>query len=147
MGQEGFAKGGFIFEALERAQVPFRIYGETLGLLSQFAAGINGGSVASIALTFSDAFGGLPIEADALTVVNGDIETLRAGGVKVDILPALSQVRWLQHLGRQVEHAKRQAMEFGLAGLSALIAAGAFLGRFRVARSVIIDGPSAFGEG
>ncbi len=86
MGQEGFAKGGFIFEALERAQVSFRIYGETLGLVSRFAAGINGGGVGSIALQLTDAFGGLPTEADLLTVVNGDIATLSASGVKVDVL-------------------------------------------------------------
>jgi len=85
-GQEGFAKGGYIFESLERQGVPFRVYGETLALLSRFAAGINGGGVASIALPISQAFGSLPSVDQVLAIVNGEIESLAAAGVKTDIL-------------------------------------------------------------
>jgi DNA-binding beta-propeller fold protein YncE len=86
-GQEGFTKGGFTFQALERQGISFRIYGETLGLLSRFAAGIDGGGVGSIALSISQAFPGrLPTIDEIFTIVNGDVETLRAGGVDIDIL-------------------------------------------------------------
>jgi hypothetical protein len=85
-GQDGFSKGGFLFQALERQAIPFRIYGETLGLLSRFAAGIDGGGVGSIALPLTQAFGGLPTVDQIFTIVNGDIEALRDSGVDIDIL-------------------------------------------------------------
>src|SRR5262249_3128298 len=69
-GQEGFSKGGFFFEALDRQGIPFRVYGETLGLLSHFAAGINGGGVASLIFPLTNAFGGLPTNDEIFTIVN-----------------------------------------------------------------------------
>jgi YVTN family beta-propeller protein len=85
-GQERFAKGGLIFQALEQQGIPFRVYGETLALLSRFAAGINGGGVRSLVFPVTTAFKGFPTVADILTIVNGDIESLRARGVDVDLL-------------------------------------------------------------
>jgi DNA-binding beta-propeller fold protein YncE len=85
-GQEGFAKGGFMFQALERQGVTYRVYGETLALLSRFAAGIDGGGVGSIALPLTNAFGGFPSEAQVNAMVNGQIDVLAQQGVDVDIL-------------------------------------------------------------
>ena len=47
-GQEGFAKDGYIFEALERAGVSYRVYGETFAFLTRFVAGIDGGGPKSL---------------------------------------------------------------------------------------------------
>ncbi len=86
-GQEGFAKGGYLFDALERQDISFRVYGETLGLLSRFSTGINQGGVGSIALPLTQAFPGrLPTADEIFQIVNGDIESLRAKGVNIDIL-------------------------------------------------------------
>src|SRR5262249_54491991 len=85
-GQEGFSKGGFFFEALDRQGIPFRVYGETLGLLSHFAAGINGGGVASLIFPLTNAFGGLPTNDEIFTIVNGNIDQLEEAGVNTDIL-------------------------------------------------------------
>ncbi|MBI3784883.1 MAG: bifunctional YncE family protein/alkaline phosphatase family protein, partial [Deltaproteobacteria bacterium] len=85
--EEGFTKGGFIFQALEKQAIPFRVYGETLGLLSRFGAGINGGGVGSLALVISQAFPGrLPTVDEIFTIVNGDVQSLAAKGIKIDIL-------------------------------------------------------------
>jgi len=85
-GQERFAKGGFIFQSLEQQGISFRVYGETMGLLSRFAAGINGGGVGSLVFPVTTAFKGFPTVDDIFTIVNGNIETLRARGVDVDLL-------------------------------------------------------------
>ncbi len=85
-GMEGFSKAGFFFEALEREGVPYRVYGETLGLLSHFSAGNDGGGVISIGIPLLSAFGGLPTEDDIFTIVNGDIAQLQMAGVNTDIL-------------------------------------------------------------
>jgi len=94
-GQEGFAKGGFFFQAMERQGIPYRVYGETLSLLSHFAAGDNGHGVASIATHLTSAFGSLPSLGDITTIVNGDIESLRSKGVNVDLLKT---VVWPNHM-------------------------------------------------
>jgi DNA-binding beta-propeller fold protein YncE len=85
-GQERFAKGGFIFQSLEQQGIPFRVYGETMGLLSRFASGINSGGVGSLVGPVTTAFKGFPTVDDIYTIVNGEIETLRARGVDVDLL-------------------------------------------------------------
>jgi DNA-binding beta-propeller fold protein YncE len=85
-GQERFAKGGFIFQSLERQGIPFRVYGETMGLLSRFASGIDGGGVGSLVFPVTTAFKGFPTIDDIYTIVNGNIESLRERGVDVDLL-------------------------------------------------------------
>ena len=84
-GQERFAKGGFIFQSLEQQGIPFRVYGETMGLLSRFAAGINGGGVGSLVFPVTTAFHGFPTIDDIYTIVNGNIDSLRPR-VDVDLL-------------------------------------------------------------
>ena len=85
-GQEQFTKQGFFFQALERQKIPYRIYGETLGLLSRFAAGNDGGGVFSVLPFVLQAFHGVPTQDQIFTIANGEIETLRAQGVDVDLI-------------------------------------------------------------
>jgi YVTN family beta-propeller protein len=93
-GQEGFCKGGYIFEALNRQHVPYRVYGEPLAFNARFAAGINGGGVNSTIKILVDAFGGLPaLVAHIDDLLTGDLDALRAAGVDVD---TLTNVMWPQ---------------------------------------------------
>jgi YVTN family beta-propeller protein len=85
-GQDQFTKNGFFFQSLERAGLPYRVYGETLALLSRFATGDNGGGVASLVPPLLTAFHGVPTQDQIFTIANGDIETLRDEGVDVDII-------------------------------------------------------------
>jgi len=86
-GQEGFCKNGYIFEALERQQVPYRVYGEPLAFNSRFAAGINGGGVNSTLSKLLRAFGGIDkLVANIGNLLAGNIDALRAAGVDVDLL-------------------------------------------------------------
>ncbi len=86
-GMEGFCKAGYIFEALERQGVPFRVYGEPLAFNSRFSAGIDGGGVPSTLRRLLDAFGDIQTLANNVnTLLAGDLEALRALGVKTDIL-------------------------------------------------------------
>jgi YVTN family beta-propeller protein len=85
-GQEGFAKAGFFFQALEQQHVSHRVYGETLGLLSRFASGINGQGVGSLFGPLVQAFHGVPTVDQLYTIINGDIESLRPTGVNVDLV-------------------------------------------------------------
>lgn len=88
-GQEGFCKNGYIFEALERQHVPFRVYGEPLAFNSRFEAGIDGGGVKSTLLRLLDAFGSVDnLVAHIGDLLAGNIDALRAAGVNVDILAA-----------------------------------------------------------
>ena len=86
-GQEGFCRNGYIFEALERQGVPFRVYGEPLAFNSRFAAGIDRGGVVTTLQKLVQAFGGIPaLAAHINDLLAGNIDALRAAGVKVDIL-------------------------------------------------------------
>ena len=85
-GQEQFTKNGFFFQALERQQIPYRVYGETLALLAHFAAGDDGGGVAGVLPTVLQSFHGVPTQDQIYTIANGEIETLRAQGVDVDMI-------------------------------------------------------------
>lgn len=86
-GMEGFCKSGYMFEALERQGVPFRVYGEPLAFNSRFAAGINGGGVPSTLRRLIDSFGSVDnLVAHVGDLLAGDIPALEAAGVKVDIL-------------------------------------------------------------
>jgi YVTN family beta-propeller protein len=85
-GQDQFTKNGFFFQALERQGVPYRVYGETLALLSRFAAGDDGKGVSSLLQPLVQAFHGAPTEDQIFTIANGEIETLRAQGVDVDLI-------------------------------------------------------------
>jgi len=86
-GQEGFCKNGYIFEALERQQVPFRVYGEPLAFNSRFESGLAGGGVNSTLRRLSQAFGGIDVLVDHIgDLLAGDVAALRAAGVDVDIL-------------------------------------------------------------
>jgi DNA-binding beta-propeller fold protein YncE len=85
-GEEGFSKGGFVFEALERQGISYRVYGETLALLSHFASGIDGAGPGSLLLNVGNAFGHFPTADDITALVNGDIDPLRAAGVNIDLL-------------------------------------------------------------
>ena len=91
-GQEGFCRNGYIFEALEQQGVPFRVYGETLAFNSRFAAGIKRGGVASTLQTVVQAFGGIEaLKVHIPDLLAGNLDALRAAGVKVDLL---SNVVW-----------------------------------------------------
>ena len=87
-GQEGFAKNGYLFEALERQGVPYRVYGETFHFLTRYVAGVDGGGPASLYPVILDAFGGNlgAVLSGLLNLINGDIPALEAAGVKVDVL-------------------------------------------------------------
>ncbi|MBI4518549.1 MAG: hypothetical protein HY699_22350 [Deltaproteobacteria bacterium] len=86
-GQEGFTKAGYIFELLDREQVPFRVYGEAFALLSRLAAGINGGGVPSIFGKLVQASGGITnLVAHTGDILAGDLVALRDAGIDVDIL-------------------------------------------------------------
>ena len=88
-GQEGFAKNGYLFEALERQGVSYRVYGETFYYLTRYVAGINGGGTQSLYPIILDAFGGT-VGAVLGGIVNlimlADIPALEATGVKLDVL-------------------------------------------------------------
>ncbi len=91
-GQEGFCKGGYIFEALERQQVSYRVYGEALAFASRFAAGSNGRGVSWTIQQLVQAFGGIgSLVAHLADLLAGDLDALRAAGVNVDVL---STVVW-----------------------------------------------------
>jgi DNA-binding beta-propeller fold protein YncE len=87
-GQEGFAKNGYIFEALERQGVSYRVYGETFHFLTRYVAGIDGGGPASLNPILLDAFGGnvVGVLGGLLNLINGDIPALEQAGVKLDVL-------------------------------------------------------------
>lgn len=86
-GQEGFCKGGYIFEAFERQGVSYRVYGEPLAFNSRFAAGINGGGVSTTMKKLLDAFGTVDnLVAHIGDLLAGNLDALRAAGVNVDIL-------------------------------------------------------------
>ncbi len=86
-GQEGFCKAGYIFEAFARQNVTLRTYGEALAFNSRFGAGINGGGVASTMELLLQAFGDVAtLVAHIDDLLAGDLDTLRAAGVNVDIL-------------------------------------------------------------
>jgi YVTN family beta-propeller protein len=85
--QEGFCKAGYIFEALARQNVTLRTYGEALAFNSRFGAGINGGGVPSTIGRLLDAFGDIQTLTGHIDdLLAGDLDKLRAAGVKVDIL-------------------------------------------------------------
>lgn len=86
-GQEGFCKNGYIFEALERQQIPYRVYGEPLAFNSRFEAGIDGGGVNSTIKILIQAFGGIDkLVAHIDDLLAGNLDALRAAGVDVDRL-------------------------------------------------------------
>src|SRR5262249_14220601 len=85
-GQDQFTKNGFFFQALERQQVSYRVYGETLALLSRFSTGDKEGGVASLLPPLLQAFNGVPTQDQIYTIANGDIETLAKEGVNTDII-------------------------------------------------------------
>jgi DNA-binding beta-propeller fold protein YncE len=88
-GQEGFAKSGYLFEALERQGVSFRVYGETFYFLTRYVAGIDGGGPQSLYPIILDAFGGTTagvLAGIVNLVMNADIPALEAAGVKLDVL-------------------------------------------------------------
>jgi DNA-binding beta-propeller fold protein YncE len=86
-GQEGFCKNGYLFEALDRQGVPFRVYGEPLAFNSRFAAGTDGGGVNSTLKLLLNAFGSIQsLVAHIDDLLAGDLDALRAAGVDVDIL-------------------------------------------------------------
>lgn len=87
-GQEGFAKHGYLFEALDRQKVPYRVYGETFHFLTRYAAGIDGGGAASLYPVILDAFGGTSanVIVHLANLLNGNIAALEQAGVKVDVL-------------------------------------------------------------
>ena len=84
---EGFARNGYIFEALSRQDISFRVYGEALAFNSKFGAGIDGGGVPSTFRRLLDAFGGIENLVNNIgNLLSGNIDALRAAGVNVDIL-------------------------------------------------------------
>jgi DNA-binding beta-propeller fold protein YncE len=85
-GQDQFTKNGFFFQALERQGVPYRVYGETLALLSRFAAGDSGKGVSSLLPPLLQAFKGVPTEDQIFEIANGNIEALRDQGVDTDLI-------------------------------------------------------------
>ena len=88
-GQEGFAKNGYLFEALERQGVSYRVYGETFYFLTRFVAGINGAGAASLYPIILDAFGGTigkVLGGIVTLIMNSDIPALEASGAKLDVL-------------------------------------------------------------
>ncbi len=87
LGQEGFCKGGYIFEALENEGVSYRVYGEAFALLSKYQAGIDGGGPASVLPQILEAFGSIDsVVQNTPKLIDGDIDGLRAAGVDVDLL-------------------------------------------------------------
>jgi len=88
-GQEGFGKNGYLFEALDRQGVSYRVYGETFYYLTRYVAGMNGGGTQSLYPVILDAFGGT-VGAVLGGIVNlimlADIPALEASGVKLDVL-------------------------------------------------------------
>jgi hypothetical protein len=87
VGQEGFTKGGYLFELLDRERVPFRVYGEAFALLSRLEAGINGGGIRSIFPKLVEAAGSVSnLAAHTGEIIAGDLPALEAAGINVDIL-------------------------------------------------------------
>lgn len=82
-GLEGFTKSGFIWERLAREGVPYRVFGETLSILSRFASGIDGKGIASIAIPLVNAFGHFPTPSQVFKIINGELGDLEAEGVNV----------------------------------------------------------------
>jgi DNA-binding beta-propeller fold protein YncE len=86
-GQEGFAKNGYIFEALQEQGVSYRVYGETFHFLTRYVAGVDSGGVPSIYPAVLDAFGGVPgVIAGLANLLNGDVAALEKAGVNLDEL-------------------------------------------------------------
>ena len=86
-GQEGFCKNGYIFEALDRQHVPYRVYGEPLAFNSRFEAGLDGRGVNSTIQILTTAFHGINgLVAHIGDLLAGDLDALRAAGVDVDTL-------------------------------------------------------------
>ncbi|MBI3783847.1 MAG: beta-propeller fold lactonase family protein [Deltaproteobacteria bacterium] len=86
-GQEGFTKGGYIFEALARQGISLRVYGEPLAFNSKLAAGPTGGGAAETLKMLLKAFGSVNALASSVgDLLAGRIDALRAKGVDVDIL-------------------------------------------------------------
>jgi len=86
-GQEGFTKGGYIFELLDREKVPYRVYGEAFALLSRLATGIDGGGVASLFPLLVQAAGSVSeLAAHTGDIFEGNLDALRQAGIDVDIL-------------------------------------------------------------
>ncbi|MBI1816906.1 MAG: bifunctional YncE family protein/alkaline phosphatase family protein [Deltaproteobacteria bacterium] len=86
-GQEGFSKAGYIFELMDREQVPFRVYGEAFALLSRLEAGKNGGGVQGLFSKLVQAAGSVSnLAANAGLIFAGDVAALSAAGINVDIL-------------------------------------------------------------
>jgi YVTN family beta-propeller protein len=86
-GQEGFCKGGYIFEALARQQVSFRVYGEPLAFNSRFAAGQDGRGVNWTISRLITAFGSINnLVAHIDDLLAGNLPALEAAGVNVDLL-------------------------------------------------------------
>ncbi|HUI26656.1 MAG TPA: bifunctional YncE family protein/alkaline phosphatase family protein [Candidatus Kryptonia bacterium] len=91
-GQEGFAKSGYLFQILERDQVPFRVYGEAFAILTRLASGIDGGGGSSIFPFLVQAAGSVSnLAAHAGDILAGNFAALTAAGINVDIL---SQQVW-----------------------------------------------------
>jgi len=86
-GQEGFTKGGYIFELLGREKVSYRVYGEAFALLSRLATGIDGGGVASLFPLLVQAAGSVSnLAAHTGDIFEGNLDALRQAGINVDIL-------------------------------------------------------------
>jgi DNA-binding beta-propeller fold protein YncE len=83
-GLEGFTKSGFLWTRLERDGVSYRVFGETLSILSRFATGKDGQGVASVAVPIVDAFGRFPNLEEVFLLLNGDLDELARRGVDVD---------------------------------------------------------------
>jgi DNA-binding beta-propeller fold protein YncE len=87
-GQEGFAKHGYLFESLQRQDVPYRVYGETFHFLTRYVTGVEGAGAASIYPTILKAFGGnaANVLLGLANLLNGDIAALERAGVDVETL-------------------------------------------------------------
>ncbi len=86
-GQEGFTKGGYLFELLGREGVSYRVYGEAFALLSRLASGIDGGGVGSLFPLLVQAAGSVSnLAAHTGDIFEGNLDALRAAGIDVDIL-------------------------------------------------------------
>jgi DNA-binding beta-propeller fold protein YncE len=84
-GQEGFAKSGYLFPALQAAGISYRVYGEAFAYLSTFEAGVDGAGVPSSLALAVDIFGSPVSFVVALpSLLNGDVAALEKRGVDVD---------------------------------------------------------------
>ena len=86
-GMEGFCSAGYLFEALERQGIAYRVYGEPLAFNARFGAGIDGGGTSSTLRLLLQAFGSIDnLSAHIDDLLAGDLEALEAAGVDVEIL-------------------------------------------------------------